>query len=228
MGLSLFFTGCSDNEDDGSRGFMTVATIMGDPENGYYCYLDGGGLAISYDAELNGIERGYFLVSYMEDDRVTSADGVMYIDNAHIRAWSVYDVIRPLSKEEAEIKQIIGNDDQVPPRFSISRGYRGYLDFDLGNTAMNNGIRATVNMVYDPAQQTADTLLLQLYYNPNVSVHTLNTSNDNGSMSCDLSSLATLQQWRDSVVVRVDAGDKKEHLVKIGKDDFLKPDVKTE
>lgn len=40
---------CDKEEDDGSRAFMDVATITGDSINGYFCYLNSGGLAVSHN-----------------------------------------------------------------------------------------------------------------------------------------------------------------------------------
>lgn len=229
----FFFISCDDNEDDGSRGFMTVVTIMGDSKNGYYCYQDGGGLAISYDANLDSIERGYVCIYYTENDWTTSADGIQYIDHAHIWAWVVYDVIHPVSKEEAESKHITDNDSlPLPSRLSIGRAYRGYFDLNFAGITVNmdnsKEVHAKVNLVYDPVKQTADTLRLQLYYNPGIPVDWLNTSNSYCSMSCDISSLTSLQQWRDSVTIVINTVDGKEYLTSISKDDFLKPDIKTE
>ena len=99
---TIGFISCDNEEDDGSRGFMSKATITDNSTNGYYCYLDGGGLVISYDQRLAGIERGYFAFSYMEDDWRTNADSVMYINNAYVSPYSIYDVIHPISIEEAE------------------------------------------------------------------------------------------------------------------------------
>lgn len=234
--LFIFFTNgfiSCDNEDDGSRAFMHEATIIGDSTNGYYCYLDGGGLVISYDRGLAGIERGYFAFNYMEDDWKTSADNVMYINNAHISPYSIYDVIHPINVGEAENKHITDKDScLIPPLLSLDYGYRGYFDLKTGLSTVNliNGekVFAKLNMVYDPAKQTPDTLLLQFCYNPQIPDKWSNTSVDYGSVSCDISSFATLKQWSDSVTIVVEAGDEKKHLTKISKNDFFKPEIKIE
>lgn len=225
----ISFIGC-DKEDDGSRAFMDEATIIGDSINGYYCYFYGGGLAISYDQRLAGIERGYFAFNYMEDDWKT-ANNVMYIDNVHVFPYSIYEVIHPISIEEAEAKHITDKDScLVPSLLSLGYGYRGYFDLNTGLSVVNliNGekVPAKLNMVYDPAKQTPDTLLLQLCYNLYIPEKWSNTSFDYGSVSCDISSFATLEQWSDSVTIVVEAGDKKKHLTKISKNDFFKPDIK--
>lgn len=221
---------CND-EDDGYRAFMQEATIKGDPENGYYCYLDGGGLVISYDQGLAGIERGYFSFSYTEDDWKSGADNICYIDNAHVSPFSIYEVIRPISIEEAESKHITDKDScQVPSLLSLSYGYRGYFDLHTGLSVVNlvNGekVPARLNLVYDPAKQTPDTLLLQFCYNPDIPDNWSKTSFDYGPASCDISSFATLQQWSDSVTIVVEAGDENKHLTKISKNDFFKPEIK--
>lgn len=224
-------TSCNDNEEDGFRGFMSKATIIGDSINGYYCYLDGGGLVISHDRALAGVERGYFGFHYKESDWTTSADGVKFIDNAHVSGWSVYDIIQPISKAEAEAKHITDKDRcQLPSFLSVDRVYRGYFDLNLGTSIINreNGekIRAELNMVYDPEEQIPDTLRLQLCYNPRIPDNWSITSNDYGTVSCDISSLVNLQQWSDSVTVVVKSGDKEKHGFKISKNDFIKHDVK--
>ena len=73
---------CTDlMKDDGSRGFANVATIVGDAENGFYCYQRHyAGLVVSHSKELAGKERGYFNFYYTEDDWTTSTNGMKYID----------------------------------------------------------------------------------------------------------------------------------------------------
>lgn len=229
---AISFISC-DNEDDGSRGFSSEATIIGDSINGYYCYLDGGGLVISHDRWLADIERGYFAFNYMEEDWRTTADNVMYIDNAHVLPYLIYDVIYPISIEEAEGKHITDKDSCfVPPLLSLDYGYRGYFDLNTGLSVVNlvNGekVFAQLNMVYDATKQTPDTLLLQFCYNPHLPDRWSNASIDYGKVSCDISSFATLKQWSDSVTIVVEAGDEKRHLTKIGRSDFFKPDRKVE
>lgn len=55
----LSCSGCTDlMKDDGSRGFANVATIVGDAENGFYCYQRHyAGLVVSHSKELAGKER---------------------------------------------------------------------------------------------------------------------------------------------------------------------------
>ena len=82
---------------------MCVATIIGDTTNGFYCYLDGGGLVISYDQNLADAERGYFGFYYNEEDWETSANDEKFINNAQVVTWSKYEIIHPISKEVAII-----------------------------------------------------------------------------------------------------------------------------
>lgn len=42
---TLSFISC-DPKDDGSLGFMHEATVTSDSINGYYCYMDGGRVAV--------------------------------------------------------------------------------------------------------------------------------------------------------------------------------------
>ena len=83
---------CTDlMKDDGSRGFANVATIVGDAENGFYCYQRHyAGLVVSHSKELAGKERGYFNFYYTEDDWTTSTNGMKYIDNAQVYTCLLY------------------------------------------------------------------------------------------------------------------------------------------
>ncbi len=92
-------------------------------------------------------------------------------------------------------------------------GYYCYLD--VGGIVIS----------HDQALQNPDTLLLQLYYNPNIPENWTNTKTDYGSVSCDISNLATLQNWNDSVTIVVKTGDNSKLLRKISKADFIKPGI---
>lgn len=148
-------------------------------------------------------------------------------------SYSVYRVIRPLSAEEAADRHITGQDScSVPPHFSVEYGYRGYFDFNTGLSVMNQAnvekIPVGMNIVYDPANQTPDPLRLQFCYHPHIPDNWTKTYFDYGSASCDISSLATLIQWSDSVTIVVETGEEVRHLTKISKNDFLKPRRKAE
>lgn len=225
----IAYTGCNDFKDDGSRAFMSNATIVGDPQNGYYCYLDGGGLVISHDRGLKDVERGYFNFSYMEDDWTTSADGMQFINNAHVNPFTIYDVIRPVNKDEFEANLITDKEGyQVPSFLKIGYGYRGYFNLSGSMATVNlmNGEKArpTLNLVYDITEQTSDTLKLHLFCNLNIPTNWSNITADHESVSCDISSLATLQPWKDSITIEVRTTDEKKHYCKISKADFIKPD----
>lgn len=219
---------CNDEGDDGSRGFMQEATVQGDSVNGFYCYLDGGGLALSYDPWLADTERGYFSFHYNEADWETGSDERMYIRDAHVYPYSVYEVIRPLSLQEASGAGITVPDScALPSLFSLGHGYRGYFDFSTGLSVVRREdgkkIPVRMNMVYDPARQSADTLLLQFYYNPAVPADWTAISYDYGKASCDISCFADGgQAWADSVTIVVETGEER-HRTKISKVDFLKP-----
>lgn len=231
LGLFICIIGlvsCDKEEDDGSRAFADAATITGDSINGYFCYLNSGGLVVSHDRWLAGIERGYFSFHYTEDDWMTTADEVKYISNAHVLPITVYEVLRPISLEEAESSHITAPDScSVPELFSIGRGYRGYFNFNTGISVMNmvttENVPVQMNMVYEPAKQTPDTLRLQFCYHPRIPDDWTKTSFNYDAASCDISSLANLVQWSDSVTIVVEAGDKMQHRTKISKKDFLKP-----
>lgn len=225
--------GCDRNEKDlGYRGFMCKATIVDNSTKGYYCYLDGGGLVVSYDQRLAGVERGYFAFNYMEADW-KSTGKVMYIDNANVLPYSIYDVIRPISIEEADSTLITSKDNLLlQSRLALGHGYRGYFDLNTGISVVNlesgEKVFAKINLVYDPAKQNSDTLLLNLSYDLKIPDKWSKTSLTYSAVSCDFSSLAIYQQWSDSLTIVVDAGDKNMHAIKISKDDFLKSDISIE
>lgn len=228
---TLALMSCSE-KDDGSRGFMSNATIMGNSTDGYYCYLHGGGLAISYSKALEGIERGYFAFNYMENDWKISDDNMIYIDNAHVYPYTVFNVIHPISKEEAENAHITDEESEIPPFLSVSSGYRGFFDLhtriNVENLISREKVLSKLNLIYDPARQTPETLLLELHYSLDIPKEWSDTGFDYGLVSCDISSLAALQQWNDSVTIVVEAADEKLHQTKISKNDFFKPEMKIE
>lgn len=235
LGVVLFaiiatYISCDSNDDCGTRGFMSNATIVGNATDGFHCYLDGGGLVISQSQNLENIERGYFSFNYMGND-LKSNEGEMYIDNAHVYASLIYDVIVPISKKEAEDNQIFDkNNCQVPSLLSVGNGYRGYLNLHGGFTTVNlvnlEESCGELNIIYDSAKQSPDTLQLQLFYNANIPEDWSNIHIEHGNVSCNISSLANLVQWNDSVIIVVEVEDDKKHFAKISKNDFLKPNIK--
>ena len=146
---------------------------------------------------------------------------------AHVVTWSKYEIIHPISKEEANNTNIAEN-CQLPSLLGVGYGYHGYFDLHAGFSTVNSvtgeKIQGKINLVYDPQEQTQDSLKLQLYYNPNTPDDWSKTQTDYGTVSCDISSLVNLQQWKDSVTIVVKSGDKEKHRTKISKNDFLKPD----
>ena len=115
----------------------------------------------------------------------------------------------------------------LPSLLGVGYGYRGYFDlhasFATVNSVTGEKIQGKISLVYDPQEQTQDSLKLQLYYNPNTPDYWSKTQTDYETVSCDISSLVNLQQWKDSVTIVVKSGDKEKHHTKISKNDFLKP-----
>lgn len=226
-------TSCYKMEDDGSRGFMCNATIIGDTINGYYCYLDIGGVAISCDNNLAGATRGCFSIKYNEKDWTIGEDNQMLINNAHVFEWTKYNIIYPISKNEAEIKHLTHKDEcEVPSLLTIGYGYRGYLNLNTGISVMNlenrEEVPTEINLIYDPEEETKDTLHLQLCYAPHIPDNWSKVSFEYNTISCDISSLANLRQWSDSITIVVDARDNYKHSTKISKNDFFKPNIKVD
>lgn len=224
----LFLAGCSNElKDDGSRGFSDVITIQEDKDNPgtFRCMQDGGGLVISHDPSLKGVERGYFDVYYMENDWQTG--NVPYIDNARLVAISQYHVFYPSIE-----KQVDNSGNTFAP--TITRLASGYLDLEFLREnpvfADENGHPTNVKLIYDETQQYPDTLNLQFCYTsgPNGGTQLTTYRDGTTNLSCNLSSLLNKQEWKDSIVVKIDAGVKQErHWLKIKKSDLMLPDFNT-
>ena len=218
---------CKDNVEDGSRAFMCKATVTGNAASGYTCYLDGGGLVLSQDPNLEGVERGYFAFHYMETDW-TSSSGISYIRNAHVLPQAIFEIVRPTRIDEAENDHDSATDQcQEPPLLSLETGGMGYFDLNTGIRIFNheNGesVPVSMDLMYDPAEQTPDTLRLDLCYRPEVPAQWTNTSVEYGSVSCDISSLADLMPWSDSVTIAVRVAPDKRFMTRISKNGFSKP-----
>lgn len=236
IGLSCLscLAGCTDIglKDDGSRAFVSKATVIGDGENGYYCYSDVLPAIACSDA-FAGIERGYFTFTYTESDWTTAPDGKMYIAHVHAYPIDVYDIIHPLSAAEAEKGELIDKERcTVPERLTVDHAANGYVDLSSQFSTFNQESGAyshgDVRIVYDPALQEPDTLRLQLYYIPSLPDGWTKTSSDYRTVSCDLSSLASLCQWNDSLTLVVDDGDQKKHCRRMSKKNFQKPRIGAE
>lgn len=226
----LSSAGCTDPmKDDGSRGFANVATIVGDAENGFYCYQGQyAGPIVSHSKELAGKERGYFNFYYTESDWTTSANGVKYIDNALVHTIEAYETVHPLTREEANAGHITDSENcAIPQLLSIGYISYGYVDLQAGFSTFNDITgeihNGEVNLIYDATKQEPDTLRLQLCYNPNIPSGWTKTGHHFRTVSCDISSLFSLQQWSDSLTLVIDDGSKKKHLKKMSRNDFLKP-----
>lgn len=230
----LVYTSCTSIEDDGSRAFANVATIVGDAENGYHCYQNHyAGLVISHSEELAGKERGYFNFYYKEDDWTTSASGMKYIDNAHVHAIKAYEVVRPITRKEADAGHITDKKNcAILHRLAIDYASYGYVDlhaaFSTFNMESGESHDGEVNIVYDAAMQEPDTLRLQLCYNPRIPEGWTKTSRSDRTVSCDISSLSSLRQWSDSLTLVIDDGSEEKHWIKMSKNDFRKPSIKAE
>lgn len=223
----LLLAGCQNElKDDGSRNFSDVMTIQEDKDNPgtYNCVQDGGGLVISHDTSLKGIERGYFNVYSMKDDWIMTGD-VFYIDNAHLIAITKYHIFYPSID-----KHIDNLENPFTP--SVNRVASGYIDLEIPTEnpifLNKNGSPTNVKLVYDETRQYPDTLNLQFRYASESDGGQRLTSSDGFiNLSCNISSLLSNREWKDSIVVMVDAGTKQERRgLKIKKADLMLPDFK--
>ncbi|MDO4790300.1 MAG: hypothetical protein Q3998_04965 [Porphyromonas sp.] len=231
--LLLFCAGvlvsCSQDIDSESKGFMSKATVVENQGGGFLCYLDGGGVVTSNSPVLKGIERGYFAFLYKEHQRKTSGKKELFVENALVSPYMKYSVIHPLTLDEANESGITNPaNSEESTSFSLSGAYRGFIDVTVG-TSVQEGftgeeVMTKVSLVYDPARQSPNTLLLKLYRNPGVSKDWASKKVNKETLSCDISSLRTLQHWADSVEVIIE-GDKENHYIKIAKEDFSKPEL---
>ena len=194
------------------EALCVLPRLSGDTTNGFYCYLDGGGLVTSYDKNLADTERGYFAFIITRKTGKPPRTVKKFINNAHVVTWSKYEIIHPISQEEANDTNVAEN-CQLPSFLGVGYGYHGYFDLHAGFSTVNSvtgeKIQGKINLVYDPQEQTQDSLKLQLYYNPNTPDDWSKTQTDHGTVSCDISSLVNLQQWKDSVTIVVKSGDKE-------------------
>ena len=74
---------------------------------------------------------------YNEEDWETSTNGEKFINNAHVVTWSKYEVIHPISQEEANDTNVAEN-CQLPSLLGIGYGYRGYFDLHAGFSTFNS------------------------------------------------------------------------------------------
>ncbi|KGL53630.1 hypothetical protein HQ29_01475 [Porphyromonas canoris] len=223
------FVSCSQETDTDDRGFMSQATVAKSKEGKYLCYLDGGGIVTSKSAVLDGIERGYFAFMYKEYQRKTSGKKELFIDDAVVAGFKKYRVAYPLTIKEAKERGITDPENsEENAEFLLSGVCRGFFDVVVGTSVRNRStgeVAGTkVYLVYDPGNQTPNTLMFKLYRNPGVSKTWTAKEIVKETVSYDISSLYSLQNWADSVTIIVDGGEEIQPF-KISRNDFIKPDI---
>lgn len=190
-----------------------ICTVVGNDNDGYYLFSDLAPQAtICYGKGLDKYERAYCNVYFKEENRFFSdrTPGFILIDNARIEIITAYNVIRPISKEEAERHHITYTDScSVAPSFSLNHSIgasNGYFDFETPATlsyahpTYNEYIPIPMDMIYDPERQSPDTLRLELNYRPRIPEGwTTDWKYEDETSSCDISALSDLQQWNDSL-----------------------------
>ena len=143
-------------------------------------------------------------------------------------------IIHPISKAEADKRGITHPDScSVDKNFDLSDSYGagdGYFDFYTLATITHDSYThyeyasVPIDLVYDPARQSPDTLRLELCYRPRVPEGWEKYRYEGGTLSCDISGLAGLQEWNDSLCIVVETGDDVLHYLPISKKDFKKPE----
>lgn len=224
-------------DNGGYLGFMTKGTIVGNDEDGYYLYsYSGDEVAICYGKGLDKYERAYYSLSFKEENRFFSdrTPGFTIIDNANVEIETANRIIHPISKAEADKRGITHPDScSVDENFELSDSYGagdGYFDFYTLATITNDFsthyeyASIPIDLVYDPARQSPDTLRLALCYRPHVPEGWEKYRYEGGTLSCDISGLADLQAWNDTLCIVVDTGDKQLHYLPISKKGFKKPE----
>ena len=192
-------------DNGGYLSMMNRGTIVGNDEDGYYLFSDG-----------------------------RNTPGFTIIDNARVGIVETYKVIHPISKAEADKRGITHPDScSVDENFYFSNSYEaycGYFDFSTLATITHDlythyeYASIPIDLVYDPARQNPDTLRLELCYRPHVPEGWEKYRYEAGTFSCDISGLANLQEWNDSLCIVVDTGDKQLHYMPISKKGFKKPE----
>lgn len=224
-------------DNGGYLSMMNRGTIVGNDEDGYYLFSDGRNeVAICYGKGLDKYERAYYSLSFKEENRFFSdrTPGFTIIDNARVGIVSTYKVIHPISKAEADKRGITHPDScSVDENFYFSNSYGaycGYFDFSTLATITHDlythyeYASIPIDLVYDPARQSPDTLRLELCYRHHVPEGWEKYRYEAGTFSCDISGLANLQEWNDSLCIVVDTGDKQLHYMPISKKGFKKPE----
>ena len=224
-------------DNGGYIGFMTKGTIVGNDEDGYYLFSYGGNeVAICYGKGLDKYERAYYSLSFKEENRFFSnrTPGFTIIDNASVEIETANRIIHPISKAEADKRGITHPDScSVDENFDLSDSYGagdGYFDFYTLATISHDSYThyeyasVPIDLVYDPARQSPDTLRLELCYRPRVPEGWEKYRYEGGTLSCDISGLAGLQEWNDSLCIVVETGDDELHYLPISKKDFKKPE----
>ena len=191
---------------------MTKGTIVGNDEDGYYLFSYGGDeVAICYGKGLDKYERAYYGLSFKEENRFFSnrTPGFTIIDNASVEIETANRIIHPISKAEADKRGITHPDScSVDENFDLSDSYGagdGYFDFYTLATISHDSYThyeyasVPIDLVYDPARQSPDTLRLELCYRPRVPEGWEKYRYEGGTLSCDISGLAGLQEWNDSL-----------------------------
>ena len=187
-------------DNGGYLGFMTKGTIVGNDEDGYYLFsYRGDEVAICYGKGLDKYERAYYGLSFKEENR-----GITHPDSCSV-------------DENFDLSDSYGAGD-------------GYFDFYTLATITHDSYThyeyasVPIDLVYDPARQSPDTLRLELCYRPRVPEGWEKYRYEGGTLSCDISGLAGLQEWNDSLCIVVETGDDEFHYLPISKKDFKKPE----
>lgn len=227
---SVLLTSCRENLDLG-LGYTITGTIVGDDENGYYLYSDRyPEVAVSYEKGLDKYERAYCSIRFKEENRFFSdrPGEFCLIDNADIEIITPYDVIRPISKTEADERHITDSCSAAPHFLTGGYASRGYFNFSTAISVLNmddmSHSHIPADLIYDPARQSPDTLRLELCYRPRIPEGKTACRYEYGTTSCDISGLAGLQEWNDSLCIVIEAGDSLTHRIPISRNDFRKPE----
>lgn len=229
MLATLLMTSCNNNEIEMPTGFLENATIVKQSPEIYHCYFDNSeNYFVSNSKVLEGVERGYFSFLLDKDEWKEHSTGDWSNITANVSPINVFPIITPMSKEEAEKKGILASENlQVPKNLGIGSAGHGYLDFwgyfdaiNLKDSSKNQG---KLFIVFDPKEQSADSLFLNIYFNSNILKESEFSSAPSSINSCDISVLSSLQEWNDSVAVVIRTPKEDKFCKNISKKSFLRP-----
>lgn len=173
---AITLTSClGDDDTENTYTAYGYYTIVGSQTTGYTLYSDTGGKVIPSSTSVYDVTGGHgfgnhtralFYFNY-KPSQVSQDQST--ITGADLYDGRYFDELKPLSLAEAETALVNSTDSVFQYQSLVDAwAYRGYL-----NTVVNGqysqvntvSIMPTVNLVYDPASITDNSITFDIYYN---------------------------------------------------------------